>query len=156
MSGIRKLRAALMIALTWGLFWGVAGTVIAFAVVLVFQSANPFSEGWGQIADMFLLFVGVGGAMGLTFSGIMAVAGRRGGWSLTRGRALLLGAMGGALGYLLFAVGTRLFPGGVANVTPLIIAVFTGIGAITGMLTFGTVARGKLPASSDESKRIEE
>ncbi|MEO8479011.1 MAG: hypothetical protein ABI542_05200 [Gemmatimonadota bacterium] len=156
MSGFRKLRAALVIALTWGVFWGVVGPLLAAAISLVIGASGPFSDGLGTLAWLFVTYAFVGGAMGLGFAGLTMILGRRKGWSLTRGRAILLGAFGGLVAYGLYGAGMGLVKGWIPNFGALPAAMVAGIGAITGVLTFGTAARGKLPAGNNEPKRIEE
>lgn len=157
MSGLRKLRAALVIALTWGVFWGVVGVVLSSVIPILIGARGPLDNGIRQLANMFFLYGSIGGFMGLAFSAAMAVLGRGGQWQLTRGRALLLGSAGGLGGVLLFSVGAQALLGwNMIAMNVQSVAIFTGIGAITGILTFGTAARGNLPTGRGERKRIGE
>jgi len=145
------------IALIWGVFWGVLGPLLTAALALVIGASGPFSGPLSHVWGLIVSFAVLGAGMGVGFSGLIALLGRRKGWGLTRGRALLLGAGGGVVVYGLYLavlLVVNLEGGPIPAVLPVVM--IASLGAITGVLTFGTAARGSLPAPPGESKRIAE
>ncbi len=84
MNRFRGLRAMLVITLTWAVFWGVVGPLFVAVAALAIGASGPFSGRLGQVWWLMMSFAVLGAAMGLGFSGLIALLGRRDGWSLTR------------------------------------------------------------------------
>lgn len=157
MNRFRGLRAMLVITLTWAVFWGVIGPLITAAVLLVIGASGPFSGSLGHVWGFIMGFAVIGAAMGLGFSGLIALSGRRDGWSLTRGWALLLGAVGGVVVYGLYLTVIALADVGGGPILDVLPAtIIAGLGAVTGVLTFGAAARGSLPGPIPAPKHLEE
>jgi len=145
----RKLRAILVIALTWGAFWAMGGLLL-FVAVRLFTDARM---GRSLLLPVFLFGV-VGATLGVAFGLGIALAGRRPGWRLTLGRSILLGAFGAMGAMLLYQAVVALTFGFPFAPALAELGFFGGLGALTGVLTHGTAARGRLPAGAEAAGRL--
>lgn len=156
MTSLRKLRAILVIALTWGAFW-VLGGLLLTAAALLFARLR-----WGTIAGFPLhelplvlaMFGVIGSVLGVTFATGLAWAGRRRNWRLTAWRAAALGAVGGVGCYLLWFLGVELLMDAAFAPTLGSTVAYGALGALTGIVTHGTAARGQLPAEAEAARRL--
>jgi hypothetical protein len=155
MMSFRKLRAILVIALTWAMLWVVGGFLLMALLALPsFLTAGRASVIGPWLLMPLAMFASIGAAMGVAFATGLAVAGRRGGWALTRARAVSLGAVGGAGCYLLFMLGLSLTFGWEFGLSLGSLATYGALGALTGIVTYGTAARGTLPTEPDAVPRL--
>lgn len=156
MRSLRKLRAILVIAVTWSLFWIIGGFVMTAAMLLYLRLR------WGKIpglpleawATALMMFGAIGAVLGTVFATGLAWAGRRQNWAFTSRRAATLGAFGGVGCYLSWFLGVELLLGQAFPPALGSAAIYGALGALTGIITYATAARGRLPAPPGEAARL--
>ncbi|MEZ4376762.1 MAG: hypothetical protein R3B35_00595 [Gemmatimonadales bacterium] len=156
MASFRKLRAILVIALTWGLFWVIGGALLTGGILALLWmragriTAIPLDE----LAFALVSFAMIGAVLGTVFATSLAWAGRRRDWRLTGWRAATLGALGGTGCYLLWFLGVEFLVNAAFAPTLGGTVAFGALGALTGVLTHGTAARGRLPAGAEAAGQL--
>lgn len=138
---LRRLKAAVILALLCGLLSGLVGVVIQVGVILV-RGGNPFQ--WHAISWSFRFFGALGLAFGAAFTLLLAVLG------LIRPRdrlpawlASLIGAVGAPVAVaLLLGAANSIYLG------PLILGVMAVLGAAIGGGIAATANRASLAAGT--------
>jgi hypothetical protein len=145
MPDLRKLRAALQLAIVSALFWGTAAALAGIGVRVIANGLS-ISANFGLALRLFVIGAPLGFVGGLFFAaGIALVAPGEESRGLSGRRVAMLGAVGGLL---VFAVLRLAFFGDVAAwsmaTTFVPAAVFGLLGAATGLGILGSANRARL------------
>ena len=152
----RKVRAAAVVALAFGLAWG---TIVTFAVTLSFLFAGGLELLASLAANLpvvYGLWVLIGFVHGLLISLAMSVAGR----NLTvdsfpRWLGALIGAGVGGIGAIVIAIlESAGGPKGLATIGWAMVGLISAIGAVSTVALLTVARRGALPPAPAEPKNI--
>jgi hypothetical protein len=155
MSGWRRIRAGMLVAAVFGLFWGFMVTITQFATVVLAAGFGALGVYWSTIPIAFAIYCILGALQGLLISTGLVMAGRGDATvdTLPRVRGALLGALVGFVGYaILWSLESGSPPNGSWwQRIPWIdfgVATVIGAGATTAILTIAR--RGALPPPAVE------
>lgn len=155
MPWLHRVRAGLIVAVVWGVAWGLVGAGIA-----LLERANPILAGvvsvgrlLGLLTDAFLFAGLMGFTSGALFSMLLAVAERdRRLDQLSRSRVGLCGAATAAVTLLAF-VGLGIWP-----ILPLLqtafwaAALFASLGGISSIATLATARRASIAGGKEPGR----
>ena len=159
MSVWRRLRAGMLVATVFGLFWGLMVTVTQIVAIVFTEGVGVLSSYWATIPFAIGIYTVLGALQGLLLSTGLMVTGRGDGSvdTLPPWRGASLGAVVGLVGYAVLWSFERGSPPA-ASVWQVIPWVDFGLGALIGAVATGTILtiarRGALPAAPADPRQL--